>query len=54
MADIVFTPTHQNAAVPHRRLARRKAVSVRLAVIGFSAAFWVGVAFIALQYAPPI
>ena len=54
MADIIFTATHQNAAVPHRRLVRRKTAGVRLAVIGFSTAFWVGVAFVALQYAPPM
>ena len=53
MADVVFTPRHHNAAVPHRRLVKRTA-RTRLALIGFSAAFWVGVAFLALQYAPPI
>ncbi len=54
MADIVFTPRHHNSAVPHRRLVRRKGAGIRLAVFGACAAFWVGVAFIALQYAPPI
>ena len=54
MADIVFTATHPNAAVPHRRLVRRKAAGLRLAALGVGAAFWAGVAFIALQYAPPI
>ena len=55
MADIVFTPRHHNSAVPHRRLIRRrKGGGLRLALIGFGAVFWVGVAVVALQYAPPI
>lgn len=54
MADIIFTATNPNAAVPHRRLVRRKAAGVRIAMIGVCAAFWAGVAFVALQYAPPI
>jgi hypothetical protein len=53
MADIVFTPRHHNAAVPHRRLVPRKTGKSRLAVLGFCAAIWAGVAFIAFQYAPP-
>ncbi|MEO6339994.1 MAG: hypothetical protein ABIO39_08165 [Caulobacteraceae bacterium] len=53
MADIVFTPRHHNGAVPHRRLVKRTA-GTRLALIGVCTAFWVGVAFVVLQYAPPI